>query len=240
MNTDVYEILKTALQQKLQRYQLAGQTVKVRCKALSAKEAIGTPEHDDYPIIRGKEVMVEATFKGAKGQAFTDEFEQAEYHVEELTNLELDSNKTRASFIAGLNAVYRYLGLCDKTIHCKDAEPKECASHLLDAIEPDKKVLQIGFQPRFLDMLSANRQLRIIDLNPENINKSINGVTVEPESNTQDAIAWCDLIFATGSTLVNGTITRFLNQGKPTIFYGVTSAAAAKILNLESYCECGH
>jgi uncharacterized protein (DUF4213/DUF364 family) len=237
---NIFDTLKTALQHELQRHHLSEQPVHVRCKALSAKEAIWSPEHDDYPIIRGKEVMVEADFEGAKGQAFTNEFEQAAYRVEELLTLKLDSNKARASFIAGLNAVYRYLGLCDNTIHCKDAEPEECARHVLEAIEPGKKVLLIGFQPRFLDILSANRQLRVIDLNPENIGKTINGVTVEPESMTGDALSWCDVIFATGSTLVNGTITRFLNQGKPAIFYGVTSAAAAKILNLQAYCECGH
>jgi uncharacterized protein (DUF4213/DUF364 family) len=237
--TNIYDTLKAALQHELHRHQLVGRPVRVSCKALSAKEAIGTPEHDDYPIIRGKEVMVEASFNGDKGQAFADEFEQVAYRVEELLTLDLDSNKTRASFIAGLNAVYRHLGLCDKTVHCKDAEPKECASRLLDVIEADKKVLLIGFQPRFLDILSANRRLRVIDLNPENIGKTINGVTVEPESMTDEAIAWCDLFFATGSTLANGTITRFLNQGKPAIFYGITISAAAKILNLNSYCECG-
>ncbi len=234
---NVYEELKHALEKELQQHHLTGQPVHVRCKALSAKEAIGTPEHDDYPIIRGKEIMVEANFEGAKGQAFADEFEQVTYRVEDLVTLELDSNKKRASFIAGLNAVYRYLGLCDNTVHCKDAEPKECANHVLDVIESEKKVLLIGFQPRFLDMLSANRQLRVIDLNPENTGKEINGVIVEPEAMTEDAIRWCDLIFATGSTLVNGTITRFLNQGKPAIFYGVTIAAAAKVLNLEAYCH---
>ena len=50
---------------------------------------------------------------------------------------------------------------------------------------------------------------------------------------------WCDVIFATGSTLTNGTITTFLNQDKPVIFFGVTIVAAAGILNLNSYCHCG-
>jgi uncharacterized protein (DUF4213/DUF364 family) len=55
-----------------------------------------------------------------------------------------------------------------------------------------------------------------------------------------DAIKWSDLIFATGSTIVNGTIGNFINKNKPVIFYGVTISAAAKILNLKTYCYCGH
>ena len=54
--------------------QLADELVSVvNARTLSADEAIGAPERSDYPIQKGKEVMVEATFKGFKGQAFTDQ-----------------------------------------------------------------------------------------------------------------------------------------------------------------------
>ncbi|PID57599.1 hypothetical protein CSB45_07175 [candidate division KSB3 bacterium] len=236
----LYQRLQTALQQEVVRHQLTDRRVKISCRALSAREAIGTPEHDDYPIIRGKELMVQAEFEGSCGQAFSDEFENMLYTIDDLLNIELSSNKIRASFIASLNAVYRHLGLCEKTIHCKNAEPQECASRLHTIISAEQKVVLIGFQPRFFEALAAHCQLRVIDLNPENIGKAIHSVTVEPESMTDEAIAWCDLIFATGSTLVNGTITRFLTQQKPVIFYGTTISAAAKILHLDRYCECGH
>jgi len=48
----------------------------------------------------------------------------------------------------------------------------------------------------------------------------------------------CNLIVATGSTLVNNTIGDFL-VGKPAIFYGITIAGAAKLLDLEEFCYCG-
>ncbi|MBW1727846.1 MAG: hypothetical protein JRJ11_12575 [Deltaproteobacteria bacterium] len=237
---NLYEELREALRKEIQKHSLSGQNISVRYKALSPTEAIGKPEHDDYPIIKGKEVMVEAVFNGAKGQAFTDEFENADYFVDDLLKIELNSNKRRASFISGLNAVFRYLNLCDKTIHCKDTEPKECANNLSEAIGPRNNVLLVGHQPRFLEMLASQYNIRVVDLDQDNIGSDVFGVVIEPPEMTPDAIKWCDLIFATGSTVVNGTITNFLNQDKPALFYGVTISAAANILDLKTYCHCGH
>ncbi|MBC8392400.1 MAG: hypothetical protein H8E17_07540 [Deltaproteobacteria bacterium] len=238
--TNIYKELRKALKTEIQRHSLSGQNVSITCKALSAIEAIGKPDHNDYPIIKGKEIMVEAVFEGAKGQAFTDDFENADYRVEDLLKIELNSNRSRASFISGLNAIFRYLQLCDKTIHCKDTEPKECANHLLDIIEPWNKVLLVGYQPRFLEILSSNCNVRAVDLDQDNIGRDLLGVVIEPPEMTPEAIRWCDFIFVTGSTVVNGTITNFLNQDKPVVFYGVTISATAKILNLKTYCHCGH
>ena len=237
---NVYEKLREALRNVIQIHNLSGQNISVRCKVLSASEAIGKPEHHDYPIIKGREVMVEAVFKGATGQAFTDEFENANYPVDDLLKIRLDSNKNRASFISSLNAVFRYLNLCDKTVHCKNDEPKNCAHHLPDAIGSFNHILLVGYQPRFLEILSSKYSLRVIDMDLDNIGSDVAGVIVEPPEMTDDAIKWCDLIFATGSTIVNGTITNFLKQNKPVLFYGVTISASAQILGLNKYCQCGH
>ena len=237
---NLYDQLKEALRKEIQTHSLSGQNISVRCKALSATEAIGNPEHDDYPIIKGKEVMVEAVFKGAKGQAFTDEFENADLIVDDLLKIRLDSNQKRSIFISSLNAVFRHLNLCDKTIHCKDDEPKECARNLPEAIGPLNNVLLVGYQPRFLEMLKSTYSIRVVDMDQDNIGSDVFGVVIEPPEMTADAIKWCDLIFATGSTIVNGTITNFLIQDKPVLFYGVTISAAATILNLKKFCHCGH
>ncbi len=237
---NLYEELRDALKNEIQKHDLSGKNISVRCKALSATEAIGNPEHDDYPIIKGKEVMVEAVFEGAKGQAFADEFENADYFVDDLLKINLSSNKRRASFISGLNAVFRYLDLCDKTIHCKDAEPKLCANNLPEVIGSRNNVFLVGYQPRFLETLASQYNVRVVDLDRDNIGSEISGVVIEPPEMTPDAIKWSDLIFATGSTIVNGTITNLLNQDRPVLFFGVTIAAAASILNLKTYCHCGH
>jgi hypothetical protein len=237
---NIYEELKKALREEIEKHNLSGQQISVRCKALSAKEAIGKPEHDDYPIIKGREVMVEAVFKGAKGQAFADEFENADYFIDDFLKMKMNSNKRRASFVSGLNAVFRYLDLCDKTIHCKDAEPKLCADNLFNDIGSRNNVFLVGYQPRFLEMLSSQYSVRVVDMDQDNIGKEIAGVIIEPPETTQEIIKWSDLIFATGSILVNGTISSFLNQNKPVLFYGVTISAAATILNFDKYCHCGH
>ena len=241
MNIDaIYKNLRSALEEQVSRHNLENQQVQVRCKALSPQEAIGTPEHDDYPISKGKEVMIEALFQQTRGQAFTDAFVNKDYRIKDLLQLDLNMHTNRAGFIAALNAIYRHLDLCDKTVHCRDAEPINCAQNLCNVITGDTKVLLIGYQPRFLEVLSSHCQLRAIDLDESNIGKEILGVTIESQHKTPEAIRWSDLIFATGSTIVNGTITSFLNQEKPVLFYGVTISAAAKVLGLQTYCHCGH
>lgn len=235
----IYATLKDALRREILAKGLIGKHIRITCQALSAEDAIGKPAHLDYPIVKGKESIVEAVFEGARGQAFTDMFENAEIPVEELLSLPLDSSSKRALFVSGLNAIFRYLHLCEKTVHCKDEEPVECAKQLPETIKHHQNVLLIGFQPRFLEILSSIGNLRVIDLDRSNIGKSISGVTIESREMTRDGIRWCDLIFATGSTLVNGTITDFLQLDKPVMFYGVTISAAAAILNLNNYCYCG-
>ena len=52
---------------------MMGETVKiVSARPLSPEEAIGKPDRTDYPLLKGKEVMIEAVFIDARAQAFTD------------------------------------------------------------------------------------------------------------------------------------------------------------------------
>jgi hypothetical protein len=238
---DIYIQLKDALKAEIIRHDLADKRIDIKCKPLSVEEAIGSPDHDDYPIVKGKEVMMAATFNGAVGQSFTDEYTDISLSVDGL--LELDHTKTneRAIFIAGLNAVYRSLQLCEKTIHCKDKEPVACAKNLIEQPQfSGKKMLLAGLQPRFLEYLAEQNTMRALDLDPDNVGTEKFGVRIESGENFEDGLDWCDMIFATGSTIVNGTITHFLNCGKPAVFFGVTISAPAKILGLSSYCHCGH
>ena len=46
--------------------------VTVLAKPLTPEEAIGKPERRDFPILEGKERVIEATVLGTRGQAFTD------------------------------------------------------------------------------------------------------------------------------------------------------------------------
>ena len=237
---DIYKRMQEALSKLAIEKNILDSTIQISCKALSAREAIGDTEHDDYPIHKGKEVMVEATFYSAKGQAFTDQYGIGSYKVKDLISMELDDNKSRASFISSINAIWKYYGKSEKTIHCRDKEPVECAGELHKHYDFNKKTLLIGLQPRFLEVLAANGEVRVLDLDKDNIGKRIAGIEIEDGAKFEEIVEWSDQIFATGSTLCNGTLQGIIDSGKPAIFFGVTIAAAAEIFGLETYCVCGH
>ncbi|MFW5887326.1 MAG: Rossmann-like domain-containing protein [Bacteriovoracia bacterium] len=236
----VYDILKNDLSSLAKKHNLYEKTISVRVRALSAEEAIGNPEDKDYPIIFGREKMIQAYFGKSKGQAFTDEYGEANLTVKELIAKELTTNKERAYFIAAFNAIYRHLGFCDKTIHCKDEDPVRCGQELLKNLPPREKILLVGLQPRLLQSLVEDgREVRVLDLDKENIGTERYSVTIEGPAQTENGIQWCDRILATGSTIVNGSITTFLNQNKPILFFGVTISAPAKVLGLDVFCSEG-
>ncbi len=236
----IYMQLQESLRALAEDKAILESTIAVSCKALSAVEAIGNTEHDDYPINKGKEVMVEADFCGAKGQAFTDHYGDGVFKVSDLITMELKTNRDRASFISAINVIWKYYGKVEKTVHCRDHEPLDCAAELPRYYDVTKKTLLIGLQPRFLEVLARNGEVRVLDLDKDNIGTVKSGIEIEDGGKFTEVVAWCEQIFATGSTLCNGTIEGILDCGKPVTFFGVTIAAAAEILGLQTYCFCGH
>jgi len=220
----------------------AGEKISVRARALSPEEAIGTPEDDDYPLMKGRERLMEAVFKGARGQAFTDMFGDFDGSLEDIANMDLKNNFKRAVFIATLNAVMRHAGLAERTVHCKDRDPAECSRKLPDYLRkfgPIHKVALVGLQPRLLESLVRHFDVKVIDRDEDNIGKSKCGIRIEPPEKAGEHIRWCDAAFVTGTTAANGTLERFSNTGKPTIFYGVTVAGTASVLGLDRFCPLG-
>ena len=51
---------------------------------------------------------------------------------------------------------------------------------------------------------------------------------------------WADLLLATGTTLVNGTLMGPWLGNKPVIFYGTTIAGAAHLMGWERFCPRSH
>lgn len=214
----------------------------ISARALTPQEAIGRPDRQDYPILKGKEVMLQAAFRDSYGQAFTDMPGNFEGTLQNILSLSLQNNFQRAVFISSLNAVMRHLHLVDKTIHCRDQEPQQCAAHLVTYIRErfgNPRLAFIGFQPAMVDNLARNFNIRVTDLDPDNIGRIKCGVMVEDSSHTEDIINWSDLVLATGSTVVNDTAQTVVGE-KPVIFYGVTIAGIAGLKGYEQYCFCGH
>ncbi|MDD4571384.1 MAG: DUF364 domain-containing protein [Clostridia bacterium] len=214
----------------------------VSARTLTANEAIGTPERDDYPILKGKEVMIEASFRGSKGQAFTDQPGSRSGSLKEIMELPLNTNLERAVFIATANAMLKALNKIDKTVHCRNEEPKECAKHMVGYIKEkfgNPKIAFIGLQPGMIAELSQYFAMKAVDLDPDNIGKKFNSVIIQDVSHTKEIIDWADIILATGSTSVNDSMEQFIGD-KPVVFFGVTISAIAYLNNLNQYCHCGH
>jgi len=240
---DFYQSLKEKLERIIIDRSIADERINVlSARTLTAKEAIGEPERNDFPLMRGKEFMMEADFQGAKGQAFTDMPGNYEGSVRDVLSLDPTDNFQRAIFVATLNAVMRHENLIADTVHCRDKEPGLCAEKLVTYMKDsfgDPRIALIGYQPAMAASLSRTFALKIVDLDEDNIGKERAGVIVDGPATTPDVIDWCDVILSTGSTAVNGTMGKFLN-GKPVVFFGVTVAGIAALCGFERYCPYGH
>jgi len=217
----------------------------VATRPLSAIEAIGSPERDDFPLLRGKEVLMEAAYRGSLGQAFTSASGNFSGTLEEVLNLPLKSGFERAVLVSTINAVLRNLGLVEGTVHCKDKGPSDCAAALGRWLKEEgaDRVGLVGMQPALLSAL-------VDALGPENVMVSDLvcagevrlGVKVLDGMSAEALFERCPLVMITGTTLANGTIDGLLEMadrfGSRVVFYGTTIAGAAYLLGLERWCAC--
>lgn len=216
-------------------------TVGVRVKTLKPEEAIGNPEHQDYPLIKGKERMMEAEFLGSRGQAFTDMYGNFSGTLAEVAAMKPENNYRRAIFLATLNAVARHLGIVERTVHCRDNQPPRCAKELVSYIKENfgyPRVALVGLQPRMAEALAQEFELRVTDMDADNVGTTRFGISIQGPEHTAGNIAWCDLALVTGSTLTNDSFRKLFTE-KPSIFYGVTIAAPAYFLDLTRFCPYG-
>jgi len=237
---DFYEQLKERVFGLWKEEGFLSEKIEIRARALSTKEAIGNPEHQDFPIQKGKEKLMQASFMDAGGQAFTDMYGDYEGTLEQVLQLPMANNHQRAVFVASLNAVLRHLGRIEASIHCRDEEPVKCGKALVPYLKDrysGARITQVGFQPRMVENLAAAHPLRVLDMDPDNIGSQKFGVTIESAENTDDAVGWADLLLVTGTTLANGSITPLMDK-KPIIFYGTTVAGAAHLMGWERFCPC--
>jgi hypothetical protein len=241
MKTKTCDILNMEFARIVKDNALKGEVV-IQAAALSTEEAIGNPEDRDYPLIVGKERMMQAEFRGSLGQAFTDMYGNFSGRLSEIAATELTNNFRRAIFISSLNAVMRYLGLITKTTHCKNDEPRQCGYELAKYIEENyghPKVAMVGLQPRMVEALSKGFELRVTDMDQANIGTEKFGCAIHGPEMTAENLEWCDVAVVTGTTIVNNTIDQFMIS-KPVLYYGVTISGAAKLLGLNHFCYFGH
>lgn len=238
---ELFGRLKEHYKEIIEKMDITDQTVHVKCRGLSPEEAIGKTDRVDMPIMNGKEIMIQAEVDGYIGQAFTSTACSYQGTLQDILNMEIvEDGYNRAVFIATLNALMRKNGECDRTIHCKDRGPNDCAKKTREWIREHfgcPKITLIGYQPFLLEEMAKEFPTRVLDLNPDNIGDERYGVIVEDGFEARDdAIAWADIVFCTSSTLGNATIVDYMNLDKSTYFYGTTGCCAAAIFGLERSC----
>ena len=221
--------------------------VTVRARALSAEEAVGRPEFADLPILRGKEVMIEAVFRGARGHAFTDVPGDWSGTLRDALALPLDSSHHRALLLAIMNAVLRESGLIAGTVHCRNEDIARCGEEMADMLRQEfgpARVGLVGYQPGLLrglvDHFGADC-VRVTDLSRSNIGRVVEGVEIwDGDSRTQEVVERSDVLLVTGSTAANGTLDEILasagGRRVHVIIFGVTGAAIAHLCGLRRLC----
>jgi hypothetical protein len=226
---------------------LLNEKVTIQTKILKTAEAIGNPDRQDYPLLKGKEFLMEATYGAARGQAYTDAPSEFTGTVADILQLELKDTPQRALFIACLNAIMCYLEPDLGTVHCKNNEPEECAAKIGDFVEKLGPALVglIGLQPAILESLAGRLgpdKVTCLDRDEAFRGQVKFGVPIiwGDRQALEEMSAKADLILATGSTIVNGSLPELLARAKdhnvPVHFYGTTIAGAALLLGLNRLC----
>lgn len=238
-----YRELVSRFSELLKSKGITGEQVEITTRSLTPQEAIGITKRRDFPIITGKDVMVQASCMGSLGQAFTDAPSFFKGTLGEICALDVEhGSHNRGLFIAALNAVMKYLGMVECTVHCRCGGPEQCAVDAEDYIARvygHPRIGLIGYQPSLLERLSARFPVRAADLSPVNIGQTRYHVLVEDGGApgvSPDICEWADLVLCTGSTVCNGSIVDFLHLKDKILFYGTTLAGAAALLGLPRLC----
>ena len=239
----ILDLVKEKVVERLREENLLNDKVLLEAKVLSAVEAIGNPEEYDFPLLKGKEKIVEANFNDHLGHAFTDTYGGFSGSLEEVFAMDSSNNYRRALQVATINALSSYWGFVEDAIHCKDKQPKICAGQCVKFVQKNypavEKIALIGYQPALIDAFSKEYILKVLDLDKDNIGEKKFGQTVlDGRKCLKEAVEWSQLVLSTGTTVVNGTIDAILSaaKDKEVIFYGVTISGTAKILGLNRIC----
>ncbi len=219
--------------------------INISSRALKSDEAIGHPERDDFPLLRGKEVLLQAEVQGGLGQAFTADPIAYKGPISDLLKISDDRPGSHALMVASLNALYNKLGLIGHTVHCIDHEPEACAEHISQYILEKHGLCNIGiigYQPAILEhcaQVFGSDRVSITDLDADVVGTVRYGVKVmDGLSDTKALVEFADVLLVTGTILANGTYRDVLGEvgDKPCYFFGTTCAALAHLNKMNRLC----
>jgi hypothetical protein len=245
--TSILENSKIQFAEIVAKHRLLDTQVSVLVKTLTPEEAIGEPGRRDFPIILGKERVVEAEVLGARAHAFTDSPGEFVGDLKGVLHLPLTSNRERGIYVATLNATFKYLHFIENTIHCKDEDPERCGKEIASQLLKQWGKVRVGFiglNPAIAENLTETfgmENVRITDLDKRNVNSLKFGVKVwDGNEMTKELIKQSDTILITGTTIVNGTFDSIMrgvqNDRKDYLIYGVTGAGICHLMGLNRIC----
>ena len=249
-DNSIIEQSRRAFEGLIRKHRLRDIEVTVVARPLTPEEAIGKPQRRDFPIIEGKERVIEARVLGMSGHAYTDSPGEFSGKIREVLELPLISNQDRAIYIATLNATMRYLNLVDGTVHCRDEDPELCATEISTFIMDrwgQTTVGLIGMNPAIAEALVrtfGSDNVRISDLNTDHIGTSRFGVRImDGHTMTGTLIGQSRLILVSGTTLVNATFESIFDaihsHGRNYLVYGVTASGISELAGLNRICPRG-
>ncbi|SEA29654.1 Putative heavy-metal chelation [Desulfuromusa kysingii] len=242
-----YSQLKERFSILAKEHSLLGENIAISARILKNEEAIGNPTRQDYPLLKGKEFLMEANFRGCRGQAFTDAPCEKVSTLAGILALPIEKVEHRALFIASLNAVIRFLKPELETVHCHNDEPEECAAEIIRRLQkqPVAKIGQVGLQPAILAKLVETfgaDNVICIDRDEHQRGSSKFGVPIKwgGEQETAELFKQSDVVLATGSTVINGSLPTLIKLAEkntvPLYFYGTSIAGTAELMNLKRFC----
>lgn len=243
-------MVKLMFQRIVTERRLIDTPVSVVAKSLTPEEAIGNPARRDFPIVVGKERVIQAEVAGVKAHAFTDSPSEFFGSLKDVMAFPLTSNRERGIFIATLNSVLKSLGIIEDTLHCRDDEPEKCAEEIASTLlELYGRITigLVGMNPSIAEALVStfgSQNVRITDLNLDNIDTVRFGVMVwNGRTQTEKLVSSSDVVLITGTTLVNGTfdgIWRSLQDPEKRYFiYGVTGSGVCELMGFNRLCPYG-
>lgn len=196
------------------------------------------PENEPFSGIARPEYCVTATLLGAKGEAYTENPEDFCGTLKQALEIPPTEKGISAVTIASLNAAMQYLNLSPGAF----PEGEEARFQYADALcryvlehHGRENIVLVGYDgylvKRFMD---EGLVFWTMDKDPDNITQDrFHHVVVNnAKRNRESSFVWGKYFIVTGSSLCNGTILQYLDSGKELLFYGITCAGAATLLNL--------
>ena len=241
---EIYSKIRAEFEKLIAENGIDTDGIEITCGSLTPQEAIGITDRTDAPINTGQEVMMQAVYKGAAGQAYTDAPDAFSGTLSDILAMDVIGDpRARGLFISALNAVMRQLGKTDHTVHCRNMEPRECSQEYVEWLKENYapcRLVLIGYQPWLFRRLAEDGtfDLRVLDLDPDNVGEERFGVVVEHGlDDYEDAVlSWADLVLCTSSVFCNATMDLYIDIGREVLFYGITGAGAVSLLGLKRHC----